>query len=163
MLTQARLKEVLHYDPSSGVFTWMMPKMLGKPVGNIFKKDDSPAYLRIKVDQKLYQAHRLVWLYVTGEFPNGPLDHKDGDGLNNRFGNLRECTTLKNSYNAKLSKNNTSGYKNVFWVKAANKWRVIFRVNKKSKAFGSFDNIQDAAERAKQVRTELHGEFARHV
>lgn len=165
MLTQARLKELLHYDPETGIFTWIKasrPGFVNKPAGFISTSHGIPKYLKISIDGKRYLAHRLAFFYMTGRFPDEFLDHIDGDGFNNKFPNLRECNKVQNRANVARSSANKSGYKNVSWSKAANKWWVVFKNHGKSLSFGYFDNIDEAADVARQARIQLHGEFARH-
>lgn len=99
MLTQAQLKEILTYNPDTGDFVWKN----GRPAGstkNIKRPNRTPiSYIIVGVRGRNYRAHRLAWLYMTGEFPATFLDHKDGDGLNNRWGNLRLATPRQNGYN----------------------------------------------------------------
>ena len=112
-MDQAELKRVLHYDPETGVFTWRVSLSwrgkIGAEAGNIFRR-----YRHIRIHGKLYRVARLAWLYTMGEWPPLDVDHVDGDGLNNRWRNLREATVSQNLANARRRKDNTSGYKGVF-------------------------------------------------
>ena len=97
MLTQARLKELLHYDPSTGDFTWIGGSRtpIGKRAGCLF----DTGYIRIQIAGRFYRAHRLAWLYVTGAWPRHQIDHIDGQRDNNAFHNLRDVTAGVNSQN----------------------------------------------------------------
>ena len=146
MITQERLKEVLEYNPETGDFLWKKARggaMKGNIAGSKLHNGWGNVYLRIKVDSKMYLAHRLAFLYMTGEMPeNGKqVDHIDGDGLNNSWENLRLVTSSGNSRNSKLRSSNKSGYSGVAWHKAAGKWVV----NIGRKHYGLFPNINDAA------------------
>ena len=97
-LTVERLKEVLHYDYETGQFTRLISAggaLAGSRPGAI----DSRGYLQIKIDRRLYLAHRLAWFYITGHWHSLCIDHVDGDKLNNRLENLRPITKSWNSQN----------------------------------------------------------------
>jgi hypothetical protein len=91
-LTQERLKEVMHFDESTGVLTWANPSSVNSRVrkGDVAGCIDSEGYRVISIDGKAYKAHRLAWLYVYGKFPSGVLSHVSGDRSDNRVANLRE-------------------------------------------------------------------------
>lgn len=93
-LTQARLKEKLHYDPESGIFRWVHS---GTEAGYIHTK----GYRRIRVDYNLYYAHRLAFLYMTGKLPSEQVDHVNGTRSDNSWSNLRNATPEQNSLNRK--------------------------------------------------------------
>lgn len=86
-LTQARLQELLDYDPVTGVFRW---KRDGRRVksGDEAGALDAWGYVRIGVDRVLYPAHRLAWLWVNGSIPSTPVKHRNGIGTDNRIANL---------------------------------------------------------------------------
>ena len=171
VLTQAYLKEILHCDPDTGVLTWIRSSRsgwVGKIAGAPFK-----GYLRVKIRNKNYLAHRLVWLYVYGYLPD-EVDHKDGVGSHNWIKNLRDATHAQNIQNVKTKSNNTSGVKNVHWCRLTNKWRATFCTTvsetrngetvKRRKVIhvGLFTDIAEAAEAVRKRREELHAEFANH-
>ena len=99
-LSVERLKELLHYNPDSGVFTWVgagyrQERRIGKVAGC----PDPTGYIKIGVDGTQYWAHRLAWLYVKGEHPSGVIDHWNRDKSDNRFSNLRDVTHQANIQN----------------------------------------------------------------
>jgi hypothetical protein len=98
MLTQARLHEVLDYDPESGVFRWKVKPARRYHVGSV-AGDRATGYVRIKVDGESWGAHRLAWLYVYGETPTAHIDHLNGDTLDNRIANLRVASVRQNAQN----------------------------------------------------------------
>jgi len=89
------------------------------------------------------------------------VDHIDGNGLNNRRGNLRLATPSQNSCNKGVTKSNTSGYKGVFWEKGRGKWRALIRLNYKLKHLGFFDTPEKAYKAYCEASDKLHGEFGR--
>ncbi|MCK9436568.1 MAG: HNH endonuclease [Synergistaceae bacterium] len=88
------------------------------------------------------------------------VDHIDGNGLNNQRSNLRKTTTKQNSYNKKLAKNNTTGYKGVRWRSDRGNYTVMISVNKKQIYVGSSHNILEAATMYNKAAKKYHGKFA---
>jgi hypothetical protein len=123
---------------------------------------NSKGYLQTRVLGKIYMNHRIVFAMHRGYWP-AVVDHKDGNPLNNCIENLRACTMRENSYNQKLHKLNTSGFKNVQWNKKFNKWRVSLTVDGKEKHIGHFEDLEFAAFAAEEARNKFHGQFARSV
>lgn len=101
-------------------------------------------YLTITIDKRAYLAHRLAWLYMTGEWPSDYIDHIDGVPAHNAWDNLREATQTQQNANTRLRKNNTSGYRGVKWHKGCQKWNANIQVNGKSRYLGLFDSKEDA-------------------
>lgn len=167
MLTQAYLKSILYYDPETGIFTWVRSGRTGwngKEAGSVFSTKRSRArYRRVRILGVNYLLHRLALLYMDGFMPDR-VDHKDEDGLNNRYLNLRSCTRSQNACNVKTKANNSSGKKNVYYrPDLLNPWRVSFNVSGKLLHIGNFPTIELAAEAARSKRIELHGDFANHT
>jgi hypothetical protein len=165
-LTQARLRELLDYDQETGVFTWRATgpgRRLDLRAGAIQKGHSGHGrpYLRIKIDGRDYRTHRLAWLYVYGEWPPAEIDHRDGDGLNNRWANLRVATSAQNKRNSRRQCNNTSGFKGVSVNKCGDRFRAQIGVRGRNKHIGYFDTAE-AAHAAYVAAAEKHfGEFAR--
>lgn len=160
-LTLCRLKEVLLYDPKTGVFRWIkqlnsrskVGSIAGCPAGGKF------SYIRIRVDGYYYPAHRLAWFWVTGSWPINKIDHKRG--LSNRFNNLREATAAQNNWNSKRPRTNTTGVKNVYWDERYKRWDVRIRVNGNRIRIGCFKVKKEAVLACRQATKKYHGEFAR--
>ncbi len=158
MLTQSRLKELLHYNPETGLFTWI--KRTGSArAGRVAGIVNHYGYIHIKVDRKSYYAQRIVWLYVHGEFPDKDIDHINRDKKDNRLENLRLATRGENIMNRGIQKNNKSGYRGVHQCKVSKKWIAATRIDNKQTAIGRFDNKEDAFEAYKKVVTKKHPEF----
>lgn len=168
-LTQARLKELLDYDPETGVFTWKAravtgkasawnKRFAGKVAGNINKPS---GYVYIYVDSQNYSAHRLAWLYLYGEFPEKVIDHADTDRANNAASNLRLATNSQNLANTGLRVDNTSGFKGVVLHKKRlhqnRPWQAV--LNRKS--LGYYATAEEAASARHEAFKAVYGEFAR--
>ena len=147
-LTQAELKEKLEYNPETGIFTWLINKKIGYL--------DKDGYLIITIKCKHYRAHRLAWLYMTGSWPVNQIDHIDRNRINNIFENLRDVTNTQNHWNEGYSKNNTSGYKGVYWYKPYKKWKAQISVNGKHIHLGYFDIPEEAAKAYREAKEKYH-------
>lgn len=147
-LTQSRLKEVLYYDEFTGYFTWLATRnrlaLAGGRAGSAQTTRDGKTYVKVYSEGRLYQAHRLAFLYMTGRFPKDQVDHIDGNGTNNAWKNLRDATQAENSKNQRLQDRNTSGYTGVFWQTARRKWRVLISHERKRVHVGYFTYLEDA-------------------
>ena len=121
----------------------------------------SYGYRLVMLDKKAYRVHRLIFMMHYGYMPK-EIDHIDGNTLNNRIENLRECSSSENKYNTKLRSDNKSGIKGVCWNKRANSWQAYLNSNGKRTYIGYFKDIQKAKNAVKSYRIEQHNEFARH-
>lgn len=108
MLTAERLREVLDYDPETGVFLWKVPPR-NQRVGQVTGTRKSDGYIRMRIDGRFYYAHRLAWLWMTGSWPANKIDHKSGMPSDNRLSNLREVSHAENLQNQRAARadNNT--------------------------------------------------------
>lgn len=161
-ITQERLKELLHYDPDTGVFTWIKKPSLrchdlvGKAAGTL-----RGGYIYIGIDKTGCYAHRLAWLYMTGKMPDDQIDHKNHEKDDNRWINLRAATYKLNSRNTPLKSNNTSGFVGVSWKKESNAWKAEIKVDGKSIHLGCFREKQNAINARKEANIK-YGFHANH-
>lgn len=123
---------------------------------------DSKGYIQVNYKGKIYRGHRIIFLLVHGYLPK-MIDHINGNRLDNRIENLRPANECKNSQNASMSKNNTSGIKGVYFDKNRQKWSAEVGANNKRHRLGRFSTKFDAACAVYSARNRLHGEFCRHV
>jgi hypothetical protein len=140
MLTAERLRELLHYDPETGVFT-------SKNTGKVLGWRHGAGYTSMHVFGGRYLAHRLAWLYVNGEWPRNVIDHIDGLRTNNAISNLRDVSRLVNSQNMKRAmSNNKCGLLGVTFCTQTNRWAARIRKDGKKLHIGRFDTAQQAHE-----------------
>lgn len=105
---------LLAYDAETGVFTHRLRKPNGIKPGDRAGTLHSEGYIVISVKGKRLKAHRLAWLLMTGKWPTGEIDHKNGKRADNRFSNLRDVSPTINQQNRQgLARNNTSGFRGV--------------------------------------------------
>ena len=157
-ITQDELKRELNYDPDTGSFTRLLTKggvVRGRTAG-CYKE---LGYLVIRVRNRLYRAQRLAWLYMTGDWPDGVIDHIDGNPKNNRFSNLRNVPQAKNMWNTSRRRDNTSGYKGV--TKRRGFWVARIACGGKQHHIGCYATAEMAAFAYNKKAAELFGEFAR--
>lgn len=160
-VTQSRLRELLNYDPVSGVFTWKMSLKTTIKVGDAAGGKKPVGYLYIGIDQRIYLAHRLAWFYMTGEWPKADIDHVNGIRDDNRFCNLREATRSENLQNKGASPSNHSGFKGVSFSKSKRRWDARIVANKKRYYLGSFGTPEEAHAAYCAAARKYHGEFSR--
>jgi Demerecviridae HNH endonuclease len=159
-LTQARLKELLTYDPDTGVFRWSKRRGGVKFGGLCGRVSKVHGYLEICIDRELIRAHRLAFLYMTGRLPGAYVDHANRDKTDNRWANLREATMPQNMVNVGLRPNNTSGLVGVVWDKARGKWRAQIRLKGRKKNLGRYASAELAALAHDAAARREFGEFA---
>jgi hypothetical protein len=147
-ISHDRLKQLLDYDPDTGAFRWKITKGRAKS-GQFAGATDAYGYRVIRVDGALYKAHRLAWLHVYGEWPNGLLDHINRAPGDNRLCNLREVTQSENMHNS--NRKSVSGVPGVRWRAERNKWVAQIRVGYRNHVIGSFASKQEAIEARRQA------------
>lgn len=142
-LTQKQLKEVLHYDCDTGLFSWIVSK------SGINKNSKTAGWERlgytcITICGKDYRAHRLAWLYVYGEWPSEFIDHINKVRSDNRIANIRLATLKENSKNQSIPRHNTSGIMGVGWRESRNHWYAQIASDGKNIYLGSFNDKFEA-------------------
>jgi hypothetical protein len=172
-LTAAYVRSLLHYDPYTGVIIWrerprecfhderIWKAWNTRYAGTSERSPNRDGYIDIVINRRLFKAHRLAWLWMTGEWPKYLIDHINGDRSDNRFHNLREATHAENMWNLRKPSTNTSGIKGVSKFKRNGKWRARISANGTSRFLGYFDKRDDAIAAHAKAANELHGEFAR--
>jgi hypothetical protein len=156
ILTASRLRELFHYDPITGLFTRRVAVRNG-PAGVVAGWLNSCGYIQITVDQKKHRAHRLALLYVNGEWPDGEVDHINGERADNRLSNLRDVSGAVNRQNRHHARPQShSGLLGVWPAKnAKNPFQSRIRMNGKQKYLGVFPTAQLAHEAYIAARKEI--------
>lgn len=170
------LREILDYDPSTGVMTWKHRPLIsdhwtvngaksfntqfaGKVAG--FQKPvKNRDYVRVEMklpNGKNYVQHRVIWAWMTGAWPESLVDHIDQDPLNNRWDNLRSADYHDNQQNVRLRSDNAVGYVGVYWLKTQQKW-VAQTAYKGEKLRATCDTLLDAV--ATRMRQQKHFGFS---
>lgn len=160
-LTAERLREVLDYDPDTGIFTWKYrPELVGslnatntlragKTAGSVTHR-----YIQIMINKKMHYAHRLAWMYINGDFEDGEIDHINGNKHDNRIENLRLVNRSQNNQNRSVLSKNLSGFLGVSWHKATGLWRARGALGEHDRVLGYFSTPEEAASVAQKWREE---------
>lgn len=154
-ITQALVNELLDYNPGTGMLVWKRrsrrhfktsnshatwnSRYAGCAAGTL----DTRGRLQIAIFDKLYLAHRIVFLAIEGRWPKNEIDHINHDALDNRWCNLREVDHIANGRNMSKFTTNTSGITGVF--RNSGRWMAAVRVNGILHTLGRFDDIEEAA------------------
>jgi hypothetical protein len=153
--SQARLHELLDFDPLTGVFVWRMSRGTVRAGGRA-GWFHSTGYWYVRVDGVDYKLHRLAWVWVHGSAPQALIDHIDRNKSNNAIDNLREATHAQNQQNKKTYANNLSGHKGVSWYPLRSKWRVRIQHDKRSILVGFFSTLTEAVQARRSTEAVLH-------
>jgi hypothetical protein len=159
-LTHERLLELLRYDPETGDFYWLVANSNRSKAGakaGWFSK--ASGYWKLNIDGCRYQAHRVAFFYMKGRWPDPECDHRDSDGSNNRWLNLREATRSENGGNTRVRSDSTIGIKGV--KRSLNRYKARITKNGVVYYLGSFDTAEEAGAAYARKAKELFGEFAR--
>lgn len=155
------LKQLLRYEPETGKLFWKprTPDMFrnGKHSAEHTcakwnaRNAGKEAFAYVRNGYKYgviyrvkYQAHRVIWFMVTGSWPDGQIDHINGNRADNRFENFRCVSHAENGRNQRLPSNNTSGVVGVVWSRNAGKWQAKIMRDGVTKHLGYFENFDDA-------------------
>jgi hypothetical protein len=160
-ITAELLKELLHYNPDTGIFTWAKSVGQRAQVGRIAGSRTPSGYIKISLSRRLYSAHRLAWLYMKGSWPSHEIDHADNNPSNNAFSNLREATKSQNAQNRGNRRGTTSKYKGVSFDSLHQKWiaQIWIKDAGRCKRIGLYLTEEEAAAAYCMEAKKLHGDF----
>ena len=156
-LTQSRLKELLHYDPETGIFTRRVACSFRAPVGAVAGWVTGHGYRSVSIDYKPHLMHRLAFLYMTGEWPPEDVDHINGNRTDNRWANLRHASRSENNQNiaGPKSHNRSTGLLGA-WPSRNGGFFSRIRVNGKITKLGHFPTPEAAHAAYLKAKDELH-------
>lgn len=158
-LTAERLREVLHYDASTGEFTWKKKpseRSARAKVGSRAGWVVAGGYRFIGIDGEKLGAHRLAVMYATGVMPS-ETDHIDGDPTNNRLANLREVTHRENMQNMRRArKQNRSGTLGVSLHPTTGRYRAAIEVDGERRHLGYHATAEEAHAAYLAAKRHLH-------
>jgi len=159
-LTQDYLKSLLHYNPETGEWKWLIRKAVcvseKKQAGGICDVYGIKRR-KIGIDHKVYTAARLAFLYMLGRWPMGVVDHFDGNGLNDKWENLREVSQHDNMKNVLTHRDLPMG---VYQWKNGKYYSRIM-LDGKSECLGTFETMEEARDIYISRRHELMGKYPR--
>lgn len=159
IISQDYLKQI--FDYKDGELYWKKTKrshLIGKIAGGI---DSTTQYFNVKIGNKKYKNHRLIFLMHHGYLPK-VIDHIDRNPSNNCIENLRESTVSQNLHNRTAQKNSKSGIKGVYWLANRKKWVARCKIGKTISKCSYFDTMEQAKEAIEKFRHEHLGEFTTH-
>ena len=160
ILNAERLREALNYYPDTGLFRWKIRTSNRVKVGDIAGAQNSKTgYQSISIDGKLHRSNRLAWLYVTGAWPAGDADHRNGVRADNRFENLRDVSRTVNLQNQRAARGNnrSSGLLGVSESKGrAKSWRASIKNEGRDQYLGRFHTKEEAHDAYLAAKRKLH-------
>ena len=153
-LTAERVRELLHYDPETGVFLWRVRYQRVK-IGDVAGCLHPDGYIRITISRRRFYSHRLAWLHVYGEWPTAEVDHINGSRSDNRLANLRAASHSENQHNRrKKQANNRSGFLGVWPYRG--KFRASIKFDGKPLHLGTFPTPEEAHAAYVAAKRRLH-------
>jgi len=168
-LSHERLRELLDYDPETGEFFWTGNGRKGKGGrrrrvrAGCYNRTTRCPYVLLGIDGNVYLAHRVAWFYMTGVWPKDQIDHKDNNGLNNRWDNLHEATASQNRYNTKPYAKSKLGTKGIYFRPPRPKQQrlPLYEVRVNGDFIGHFATLAEAKAARELAARKAHGEFYR--
>jgi len=165
------LRECFSYDPGTGALVWKNRPLAhfrskwawrvwniryaNKPAGHI----NNEGYYHIRLNNTLYQAHRIIFKLITNEEPPAVIDHQDGNTGNNRWANLRAASPSQSIFNRGPQWNSSSGIRGV--RRFRKRWQAQITAHGVTRHLGTFDTSEEAAAAYEKAAREVHGEFYR--
>lgn len=159
-ISRETLLKLLRYDPNTGYFGRRVTVKRATHQEGAIGHVEVSGYRRIYICGKKFAAHRLAWFYMTGEWPEFQIDHKNLNKDDNRWKNLRQATPSQNRLNIRGGWGQ-SGLKGAQWNERRGRWQSYLNLNGKSLFLGRFDTAEEAHAAYCAAAEKLHGEFLR--
>lgn len=163
-LSYEEARRRLNYDPNTGIVTWKERPHTGagrcKVGGEAGSYHKHSGYRTLCIRGKTFFMHRVIYLWMTGSYPDNSLDHINGVKDDNRWCNLRPCVQAQNMANMKIRKNNKTGYKGVVKRPNQEKYRARVCLGRNRINLGDFNTPEEAHEAYKAAAVKYFGEFA---
>lgn len=153
---QTELLNAFDYNPDTGELRWKKRMSFRIKIGDIAGCKDSRGYISVRINKKLYRAHRVIWKMVHGYDPE-EIDHINHDPSDNRISNLRSVSRGENMKNVSIRHNNESGCTGV-WFYPPSKWKAQISIDNKIINLGLFKDKNDAidARKAAEIKYGFH-------
>ena len=155
------IRSRLRYDPAAGKF-YMLKSAGRRKSGYQAGYADRLGYIKVCVNGRWMMAHRLAWLFINGQWPDGEIDHINGDPSDNRIENLRECSRSQNVSNAKFNSLNTTGFRGVSRIKrktVPDRYQATVRKDGVTHYIGTFATPEEAHAEYIKAAVSVHGEY----
>jgi len=159
MVTAEELRNLLSYNVATGDFYWLRTNSNRAQKGAKAGGCDKLGRRVVRINRRGYFAHRLAWLWMTGEWPSEVIDHKDGNPSNNSWSNLREATQAQNLANSRPKRINLLGVKGVRYQ--CGKYEANITIDGKQVYLGRYRTVEEAQRAYMIAAVRRHGEFAR--
>jgi|KBSMisStandDraft_5_1062788.scaffolds.fasta_scaffold117876_2 hypothetical protein len=165
------LRACVSYCPKTGVLRWRTrlrehfpserewKRWNSRYAGTVAGMISTRGYRRLRIDRHRYKAHRLIWKLMTGKEPPDTIDHIDGNTENNIWHNLRAATQRQQTHNARLRKDNLSGYRGV--RRRGKGWLAFIKIDGATHDLGCFPSMEQAVAVRQAAARRLYGEFYR--
>jgi hypothetical protein len=155
-LTAERLRELLSYDPETGLFTWKVRRNGFVKAGSTAGTVGTGGYVYIRLDNRPFMAHRLAWFFSFGEWPAQHIDHINGVPSDNRLSNIRPCSRHENMQNTAKYKNNTTGLSGAYLDKKRGCFTSVITHQGKQTFLGTFASAELAHAAYIEAKARLH-------
>lgn len=156
-ITHERVKELVVYDPETGVFRYRIDRRHGVKAGDVAANQANKGHIKVKVDSHHILAHRLAWFYVHGEWPPEEIDHINRDPSDNRLINLRPADRSLNNFNKACYAK--SGFKGVYrQTSKRGGWQAIIGLRGVRKHLGTYETPEEAHQVYLAAAKDFYGE-----